>query len=132
MMPRYYHEQIPGWFDFADVYTRAIHRVPDGGTLVEVGCWMGKSLSYLLVEAANSGKRLRIVGVDHFRGSVGQETMFAAAGLRDIGEVCRKNCERAGYPFELIKLPSVEAAGLFEDRSIDCCFIEGSHDQATV
>lgn len=131
-MTLHYHDQVPGWFDFPNVYRDAIARAHDGDTLVEVGCWKGKSLSFLLVEAANSGKRLRIVGVDHFRGSPGQEQVFAEANLADVGAVCAENCRRSGYPFELLRLSSVEAAPLFVDGSLAFVFIDAGHDGQSV
>lgn len=131
MRPHYF-EEVAGWFDFPDVYRKAVGHAPDGGTLVEVGCWKGKSLSFLLVEAANSGKDLRIVGVDHFRGSDNLPPLMIEAAYTDIEKQCRDNCLRSGYPFELLRYPSVDAATLFEDESCDFVFIDASHDFASV
>lgn len=127
----YFHE-IDGWFDFPDVYDEAIARMPDGGTIVEVGCWKGKSLSYLLVEAKNSGKKLRIVGVDNFKGSTDQPGMLLEASQGYLHAECLRNAERAGYPFEIVKLDSIVAARLLEDGSRDFVFIDAGHDEASV
>jgi hypothetical protein len=128
----HYYQDIEGWMDFEDVYREAVGRVPDGGTIVEVGCWKGKSLSFLLVEARDSGKRLKIIGVDHFEGSVGQPGMVEAAQAVDLGAECERNCRRAGYPFEIIRQPSCAAAARFKSGSLDFVFVDGSHDFESV
>lgn len=134
MMIEHYYGDIQGWFDseFAKVYSDAVASVPDGGTIVELGCWKGKSLSYLLVEAANSGKNLRIVGVDHFRGSAGEPRLQHEAQCIDLYTVCKTNCGRINYPFELIRDESPLAAQRFANGSLDLVFIDASHTQECV
>lgn len=128
----HYYQDVPGWFDFEDVYRQAVADAPDGATLVEIGCYRGKSMSFLLVEAVNSGKRLKIFGVDHFRGGE-EQWMKDQARDEPIRDECRWNCARAGYAgFRLVELPSVEAAREFDDGSVFFCFIDGSHDPRSV
>jgi hypothetical protein len=130
--PRHYYQSIDGWFDYEDVWRQAVREVPDGGTVVEVGCWKGKSLSFLLVEAARASRRLRIIGVDHFRGSPGESYHLEEAARVDLEAVCRANGERAGYPFELLRLPSVAATARFPDDSLDFVFVDAAHGYADV
>lgn len=40
-------EDIPGWFDYPDVYDMIYDHIPDGGKMAEVGCYLGKSLVYM-------------------------------------------------------------------------------------
>lgn len=125
----HYYQDIQGWFDFEDVYREAIARTPDGGTIVEVGCWKGKSLSFLLVESMLSGKRHRIEGVDHFGGSVGQDDMLEEARENDLYGECVNNARRSGHPnWHISRMSSVEAAALHADASLDFVFIDGSHN----
>ena len=132
MIPHYY-EEIQGGFDFQDLYREAVTQAPDGATLVELGCWRGQSLSFLLVEAANSGKRLNIVGVDPFLGRVGDDDHARELSQRgNVEAECRRNCDRAGYPYRLHVLTSLDAANQFLDETIDFVFIDGSHDFASV
>lgn len=131
MMDHYYRE-IPGWFDFEDVYRQAVRDAPDGATLVEVGCYRGKSLSFLLVEAVNSGKSLRVFGVDHFRGGE-EQWMKEEASAEPIRDECLANCLRVGHPrFELLEEPSTDAARRFADGSVWFVFVDGSHDYQSV
>ena len=38
-------QQIDGWWGAsnANVYKKAINQIPDGGTFIEIGCWLGRS-----------------------------------------------------------------------------------------
>jgi SAM-dependent methyltransferase len=128
----HYYQSLPGYFDFPDVYRHAVEWLPDGGTFVEVGCWQGQSLSFFLVEAFNSGKKLKVFGVDHFTGSVGDGPLLDMAESQDIESLCRANVARAGYPVEIIRAESVIGASLFADASIDYVFIDASHDGESV
>lgn len=55
---------IPGWFNFDDIYDEAIERSEDGDVLVEVGVAFGRSIAYLARKAIDSKKNLRIYGID--------------------------------------------------------------------
>ncbi len=123
----HYYQIVPGYFDFPEVYRDAVAQVPDGGTIIEVGSWQGQSLAFLLVEAHNSGKRLKVFGVDHFRGSVGDGPLIQEADLKSIVAHCAHNLRRAGYPFSLVHANSDVGASFFADGSVDFCFIDAGH-----
>ena len=128
----HYYQDIPGWFDFEDVYRDVARDAPNGATLVEIGCYEGRSLSFLLVEALNSSKKLLVIGVDHFQGGE-EQWMRDDATSRSIKDICLKNCLRAGTPdFLLLAEPSVDAAKRFPDGSVWFVFIDGSHDPDSV
>lgn len=127
MNVEHYYQTVPGYFDFEDVYREAIEWIPDGGTFVEVGCWQGQSLAYLLVEAHNSGKQLKVFGCDHFRGSVNDGPLIKEADLKSIVAHCSHNLRRAAYPFSLVHAESTVGATFFADESIDYLFIDAGH-----
>lgn len=77
---------IPGWYDWPDLYQQIVDTAPAGSTVVEVGVFCGKSLCDLAARVIASRKPLRVVGVDTFLGS---PEHFAADGLTDT----------AGRPF---------------------------------
>lgn len=60
----HFYEKIPGWFDFQDLYQEAVRIAPNGAVFVEVGCYLGRSLAFLLTELVNSGKEAIVVSVD--------------------------------------------------------------------
>lgn len=131
-MQRHYYENIEGWFDFQEVYKKAVERTPDGGSIIEIGSWLGRSLSFLLVEAANSGKNLEILAVDNFQGSVNESYHQDTLKLRNIELELRNNADRANYPYKLIRANSVAAAQSFAHNSADFVFIDASHDYGSV
>lgn len=131
MNAEHYYKDVPGYFDFEQVYREAAAWIPDGGTFVEVGCWQGMSLSFLLVELFNSGKKVKVVGVDHFRGTVG-ELIGEEAKLKSVGAHCMHNLRRASYPYALIKADSTYGCDFLPDGSCDYVFIDGSHDYESV
>jgi hypothetical protein len=131
-MRGHYYDSIDGWFDFEDVYREAVRAAQDGDHLVEVGCWQGKSLSFLAVEALNSGKRLTVDGVDNWRGSDGEPYQRSLAEAVDVMEVCRRNVARSGYPVNLVRADSAAAAALYPDRGLDFVFIDAAHDYFSV
>jgi SAM-dependent methyltransferase len=127
MIVDHYYQSVPGYFDFPQVYREAVAWLPDGGTFVEVGCWQGQSLAFFLVEAYNSGKRFKVFGCDHFRGSVGDGPLIQEAKLKSIVAHCSHNLRRAAHPFALIHAESAIGAGFLPDSSVDYCFIDAGH-----
>lgn len=123
----HFYQSVPGYFDFPSVYREAVASIPDGGLFVEVGSWQGQSLAFFLAEAFNSGKRIRVFGCDHFRGSNGDGPLLKEAGIKDIGAHCMHNLRKASYPYGLIRAESTVAATYFADASIDYLFVDAGH-----
>lgn len=129
-LPHFYQD-IEGWFDYAEVYDLAIATARNGGSLVEVGSWLGRSMAYLAIQAAASGKNLKLHAVDTWKGSPSEPEH-----LRRVDELggdllphFMRNM-RAGGIDELvtpIQSPSVQAAQRFADESLDFVFIDGEH-----
>ena len=57
-------QDIPGFFDFQDIYDQAVDEAKDGDTLIEVGAFLGKSAAYMAEQIKLSGKDLRLFVVD--------------------------------------------------------------------
>jgi cephalosporin hydroxylase len=55
---------IPGFFDFMDIYDQAVAEAKDGDRLVEVGTFLGKSAAYMALKIQESGKNLKFLAVD--------------------------------------------------------------------
>jgi hypothetical protein len=47
------YSQIEGWFNHKMTYDYLIEQCPEGGTIVELGAWLGKSSSYLVDKSIN-------------------------------------------------------------------------------
>jgi GT2 family glycosyltransferase len=129
-------ESIPGAFDFQDVYRDAVAAAPRGGTLVEVGCYFGRSLAFLAGTARQSGKGLRVWGVDWGKGS--PESPGQLAEARSLGGTfaakLTENIARAGLADDvrLLIADSAEAAARFNDQSLDFVFLDAGHAAAAV
>jgi hypothetical protein len=124
---KHFNKRIQGWFSFPGLYREAVRLAPDDGTLVEIGSWRGKSLAFLVVESLNSGKSHRIVAVDPWSdgltGDGGEDVMTADEVFEDF----RANLSPIEDRYEYIRSTSLEAAGQFEDGSLDFVFVDGSH-----
>lgn len=57
-------QDIPGWFNFEDLYDELVETAPQDSTIIEVGSAFGRSVAYLARKVIDSGKRVRVVAVD--------------------------------------------------------------------
>jgi hypothetical protein len=60
----HYYQNVKGWFNWPEMYKRAVAMAPELSLFVEIGCHLGKSTSCLGVEALNSGKQFVIYAID--------------------------------------------------------------------
>lgn len=143
---RHYYEAIPGWFDFEGTYIEAVQAVPDGGTMVEIGSWFGRSFAFLAVEAINSGKRLNLFAVDTWKGAPSQPALMETVEKLG-GDIYQHFCDNMipalgkwkanllpNYLFgglvnlSFLRMESVQAVKTFADESVDFVFIDADHD----
>lgn len=59
-----YWKDVPGFFDFQDVYDEAVAQARNGDSLVEVGTLFGRSALYMAARIAESGKKLEFYVCD--------------------------------------------------------------------
>lgn len=64
---KYTYNEVPGWFDFQDVYNLAVDNSKDGDKLVELGAFLGKSTCYMMEQIKKSNKKLDFYTVDLFK-----------------------------------------------------------------
>lgn len=129
---------IPGWFDWPTYYEEVVNSYP-GGTLVEVGCYLGRSLCYLGDLVRRSGKPFTVIGVDHALGS-GTENgtdhhrdAVTRGGKSFAGELWN-NVVACGLQdvVTVILSESGRASRLFLDNSLTLVFLDGRHDYESV
>lgn len=126
----HYYYRIPGWFAFHDVYDRAVALSPDPAHFVEVGCWKGRSTTYLGVTIVNSGKKIRLDCVDTFKGSMEHRAVDSRALMAEFYENMQVLSGKLDY--RILAKWSVEAAALYKDGTLDFVFLDGSHAQSDV
>ena len=124
----HFYETIDGWFNFQDIYTDQVNIARDGAHFVEIGAWLGKSTAFMAVEILNSGKHIRFDVVDTWRGSDDElETSHSLAKEKDIFQVFTDNLQPLADKINPVRATSVEAAKLYNDRSLDFIFIDANH-----
>jgi hypothetical protein len=122
------YEEIGGWFDYPNAFKFLVDSVPDGGTFVECGAWLGKSSAYLCDIAK---ERINVFIVDSWQGSVNEiTTEQKLAQETDIFKIFVDNMgERKFTP---IRKLSHEAVLEFEDESCDVIYIDMEHTYEAV
>jgi len=126
-MKHFYKSLCPesgSMFTFKDLYSQIVKEVPDGGTLVEIGAWIGQSLAYLIVESINSGKKHKIYAVDAFVGNV-----FSGIEKTTYPQwtAFQHNLQPVWEHLTPIQSLSDEAASRFLDNSIDFAYVDAQH-----
>jgi len=117
------------WFGYEKYYKHVITTAPDNSVIVEVGSWKGKSISYLGVEAINSGKTIKCFAVDTWLGSgveAGHDSdQYVRSGT--LYDLFLKNIEPIKHVVVPIRKTSLEASKMFADGSLHCVFIDANH-----
>lgn len=131
---KHYYELIHGWFDFQDIYTKAVETAANGAHFVEIGSWKGKSSAYMAVEIINSGKIIKFDCVDVWtgKGAIGEYDEDLDVKHQTLYEAFQKNMAPVNGYFSPVRMLSTDAVKKYEDESLDFIFIDGSHDYESV
>ena len=128
----HFYQTVEGWSQGIDkLYLHVMKTADDGMHFVEVGSWKGRSASFMAVEIINSEKQIQFDCVDTWKGSeenqkdkdVIENTLF---------EVFTENMKPVNGHYKAIRLPSINAAELYDDESLDFVFIDAAHDYENV
>jgi SAM-dependent methyltransferase len=103
-----------------------------GGVIVEVGCWLGRSSSY--VAGLCRARGLSLTCVDAWAGSSDRfdaqyRKMLAQ---RDIQAEFRRHLSALEVRADVRHTSSLAAAATFAPGSVDLVFLDASHDEAAV
>jgi len=122
-----HYQDIDGWFNHEAAYDYLISQMPEGGTFVELGAWLGKSSAYLCDKA--TGKQITII--DTWKGSPNElTTTHKLATEVDIYQMFKANMGERKY--KSIKATSKAASKKFADESLDVVFIDLTHTYEAV
>ena len=131
-------ETLYGWCDdIVEPYRRAVAEAPPGSILVEVGVFLGRSACALSHFARAAGKGLRVYAVDPWGPDIsgwGPDGPMLSGG-HPFTSALRGMLEQAPDDLEqltLLRLPSVQASRVFDDRSVQFAFIDACHEYAAV
>jgi len=136
-MKQHVYHKIFGWFSFKEIYSYIVKISKNEAKFVEVGCLLGKSISYLSVEIINSGKNIKLYGVDTWPRMRESQKGYKEGDLDkfegDTFQAFRWNMKVAEIDNIIpIRMMSSEASKLFEDKSLDFVFIDAEHDYNSV
>lgn len=129
---------VPGWFSpgcgqayrkyvqMACVTAEAEGRKP---FMVEVGCWRGRSISFLHDYIASD--RMNLVACDTWQGN--SDPLDPTHGLC-VFDHFQTNMHQLGILDKIfvLQMPSVEGAAQFEDGSMDLVMIDADHEYSHV
>jgi predicted O-methyltransferase YrrM len=101
------------------IYARSCE-VPDGGVIVEIGSYRGRSAAAW------------------YHGIEGRGTLYCVdpwdagypEGRSSDYEIFKEQMAFMGYTPEVLRMASIEAVEQFDDHSIDLIFIDGNHEEA--
>lgn len=126
---------IEGWDDgIPPVYQSMVSQAEDGMHFVEVGAWKGRSSAFMAVEIINSGKKIQFDCVDTWQGDPNEQGHMEDEYVRNgnLYEHFLENMKPVEGYYNPIKSTSIDAAGLYEDSSLDFVFIDAAHDYNNV
>jgi hypothetical protein len=133
----HYFKNIDGWFGFRHQYEDMFHWIPDNGTWVELGCYQGRSLCWLMVQRYNYNRHFNVYAIDSWPTDEDEQEFLDQVELgygflnKAVGRF-KETMKPFDGQFTPIKSISWEAADQFEDGSIDYIMIDAGHDYASV
>ena len=114
-----------------------INTLPEGATWVEIGCFYGRSLAWLMVELENRNHKINVYAVDTWLGNDAEIFYVSKKKMNpdyfsELYEKFTDNLKPFERKFEIYKMLSWDAANNFEDESVDYALIDAGHDYLSV
>lgn len=131
---------IPGWFNCPTSLHTIICKIPDNDFVyVEVGTFMGRSLTYFTDTAIKYSKKGKIYGIDTFDGSPEHRDKNNISYIPELEsnpnylyEQYLRYTKPIKEHIETIRGQSIEVSQQFEDNSIDALYLDAAHDYDNV
>jgi predicted O-methyltransferase YrrM len=119
---------IPGWFDYQQLYKDAVARAKDGDVLVELGVFYGQSAAFMAQVIKESGKKLTFYAVDLWNKTADNDHKDVN---EDIFQAFWHNMNLCGISEFItpLQMSTAEAASHFAEKGIalDFVFIDANH-----
>jgi predicted O-methyltransferase YrrM len=131
----HYYHSLEGWFNMEQQYLELLDATPEGGVFVELGCYKGKSTSFIGVEIHKRKRDINFFAIDSFQGatnSTDANEIKAYEGISEIEESYTYNVSLIGNKIKTIVSLTDEAAKYFNDEEIDVIFVDGGHSYEVV
>lgn len=138
-MEHFYQNIGEDWMDYQNLYSEMVNHFTDNSHFVEIGSWKGRSTSYMAVEIYNSRKNIKFDCVDTWCGSVEHldpnSYHFQQELINDkdwLYYQFLQNTRPVCDTITPIRMTSLDAVSLYENRSLDFIFIDASHEYEDV
>jgi len=121
--PAFDWQDIEGHFNFQQIYSQEVAKAQDGDNFLEIGCFLGRSTSYLAQAIKASGKNITIHVIDTFEGT-GYKPIIPFI------ETFKNNMKACGV-LDIIKIyegTSDFYRETFEDEFFDFIYVDGDHE----
>jgi len=126
--------EIEGWFNLQDAYLNLVKKVPSYGTIVEIGCFKGRSTRFLcdaLIAEAKPGVRVNVI--DTFEGTTGEHDGLELGSMYDeFKNNLHDHLESARVIPHVNRSDNQQLIDSFKDGSLDGLIIDGAHDEVSV
>ncbi len=131
---------IPGFFDFQDVYDLAVAEAKHGARFVEVGTFLGKSAVYMVQAILRAQKYIELFVVDSWGQDDWAQSEYGTPdpppGPELSGLSHWEAFSKCIFALEGLIRPlretSLRAAGHFEEASLNFVFIDADHSYESV
>jgi SAM-dependent methyltransferase len=130
-MEHFYQKIGEDWFTYPNLYKKIVNDANEKSHFVEVGVWKGRSASFMAVEINNSKKHIKFDCIDTWEGSV-EHQEYDIIVNKKLYDLFLENIEPVKDIINPIKMSSLDAVNLYEDKSLDFVFIDASHEYEDV
>jgi len=134
-------QDVPGFFDFQDLYSEAVHNAPDSGArFVEIGTFFGRSAVYMAEQIAQSQKTIAFDCIDTWDPSFLTQNKTMPPQVRDeLQKIADTHGGILGAFFWYVtkcgvgskifpvRADQIEAAPMYRDGSLDFVFLDSDH-----
>lgn len=129
-MPKYY-ENTHGWFDWAVLYDEMVEKYAKGGWFVEIGCYKGKSSTYLAELIIEKDANIRVDYIDPWANENIWSKPDEGRSIESIYQEFLTNLfavTKNDNRFRVVRNYSQLEANNYKDKSLDFVYVDGDHD----
>jgi hypothetical protein len=129
----HYYKSLEGeqWFNYEDFYNFAIDKLNTNSKMVEIGSWLGRSISYFVVESKIRNKQIECFCVDIWEPyeEIQKHNLFHDD---NVYKQFLKNIDKVKDSITPKRGKSEEMSKKFDNLFFDFIFIDAAHDYYNV
>jgi predicted O-methyltransferase YrrM len=129
----HFYKELDGenWFNYEDFYTFAISKMENNSNMIEIGSWLGRSISYFVVESIKNKKIIDCNCVDIWEeySEIKNNPIFVNDGAY---HKFLENTSKIKNHINVWRGHSVDVSKNFSDGFFDFIFIDAAHDYDNV